>query len=95
MLKGKDAFSFADLLTILSKVPETDSSTLRAALLDSFRVFDQSGSGQIGTQELRHIMTSLGEKLSEEEAAEMIKLADPNGTGTIKYENFVDKLVAK
>lgn len=94
-LKDKDTFTFTDLLAILSKLPEIDSSTLRSALLDAFRIFDQSGSGEIGTQELRHIMTSLGEKLSEEEATEMVKLADPNGTGTVLYENFVDKLVAK
>ena len=93
-LPSKTFFSFADLLSILSKFPPVDPGTLRAALLDAFRVFDQQGSGEIGTQELSHIMTSLGEKLSEEEANEMIKLADPNNTGTIKYENFVDKLVS-
>lgn len=93
-LPSKTFFSFADLLSILSKLPPVDPGTLRAALIDAFRVFDQQGSGEIGAQELCHIMTSLGEKLSEEEANEMIKLADPNNTGTIKYENFVDKLVS-
>ena len=90
----KETFTFADLLSILSKLPQVDQKSLRAALLDAFRVFDQSGSGEIGTQELHHIMTSLGEKLTEEEAEEMIKLADPSGSGVIRYENFVDKLVA-
>lgn len=93
-LINKKYFSFADLLAILSKLPAVDPNSLRSALLDAFRVFDQQGTGEIGTQELRHIMTSLGEKLSEQEAQEMIKLADPNGTGVIRYENFVDKLVA-
>lgn len=93
-LPSKTFFSFADLLSILSKLPPIDPVTLRSALLDAFRVFDQQGSGEIGAQELSHIMTSLGEKLTEEEALEMIKLADPNGTGIVKYENFVDKLVS-
>lgn len=93
-LNNKKTFSFPDLLTILSKLPVVESSALRSALLDAFRVFDQQGNGEIGTQELRHIMTSLGEKLSDQEAQEMIQLADPNGTGVIKYENFVDKLVS-
>lgn len=94
-LPAKDgSFSFADLLSILSKLPPVDASSLRTALLDAFRVFDHAGSGEIGAQELRHIMTSLGEKLSEEEAAEMIKLADPGNTGIIQYEHFVDRLVA-
>ena len=93
-LNNKKSFSFPEFLTILSKLPVVDSSDLRSALLDAFRVFDQQGNGEIGTQELRHIMTSLGEKLSDQEAQEMIQLADPNGTGVIKYENFVDKLVS-
>lgn len=93
-LNNQKSFSFADLLSILSKLPAVDSSSLRSALLDAFRVFDQQGSGEIGSQELRHIMTSLGEKMSEQEAQEMIQLADPNGTGVIRYENFVDKLVS-
>lgn len=90
----KENFSFADFLSILSKLPQVDSNHLRSALIDAFRVFDQSGSGEIGAQELRHIMTSLGEKLSDEEADEMIKLADPSGSGIIRYDNFVDKLVS-
>lgn len=88
-----ESFTFPDLVLILSKLPVTDPKTLRSALLDAFSVFDRAGSGEIGTEELKHIMTSLGEKLSEEEAGEMVKLADPNGSGVIRYENFVDKLV--
>lgn len=87
-------FSFADLLAAISKLPQVDAKTLRAALMDAFRVFDQQGSGEIGTAELKHIMTSLGEKLSEEEAKEMTKLADPSGSGVVRYEVFVDKLVS-
>lgn len=94
ILNSKKTFSFPDLLTILSKLPVIDSSALRSALLDAFRVFDQQGNGEIGTQELRHIMTSLGEKMTDQEAQEMIQLADPNETGVIKYELFVDKLVS-
>jgi Ca2+-binding EF-hand superfamily protein len=88
-------FSFADLLAAISKLPVVDEKTLRAALMDAFRVFDQAGSGEIGTAQLQHIMTSLGEKLSEEEAQEMVKMADPAGSGVVRYEVFVDKLVSQ
>lgn len=36
--------------------------------------------------ELRHVMTNLGEKLSEEEVDDMIKEADLNGDGMVNYE---------
>lgn len=86
-------FSFADFLAAISKLPAADASTLRAALMDAFRVFDQAGSGEIGTSQLQHIMTSIGEKLSEEESQELVKMADPAGTGVVRYEVFVDKLI--
>lgn len=63
--------------------------------MDAFRVFDQSGSGEIGTAQLQHIMTSIGEKLSAEEAEELVKMADPTDSGVVRYEAFVDKLVSQ
>ena len=34
---------------------------------EAFKVFDKDGNGFISAAELRHVMTSLGEKLSDEE----------------------------
>lgn len=38
-----------------------------------FQVFDKDGTGQIGVGELRYVLTSLGEKLSDEEVDELLK----------------------
>ena len=38
------------------------------------------------------ILTTLGEKLTEDEANEMIAIADPQNTGRIKYEELIDIL---
>jgi calmodulin len=38
-------------------------------------------------------MTSLGEKLSEEEVDEMIREADVDGDGQINYQEFVKMMV--
>lgn len=37
-------------------------------LLDAFRIFDKTNLGMIGANELRHVVKSLGEPLTEEEA---------------------------
>ena len=42
--------------------------------------------------ELRNVMTSLGEKLTEEEVSEMMKEADLNGDGYINFEGITNKL---
>lgn len=53
------------------------------------RVFDKNNDGMISSKELRHVMTNLGEKLSEEEVDDMIKEADLDGDGMVNYEgNF-------
>lgn len=56
-----------------SKMKDTDS---QEEILEAFRVFDRDGNGLISAAELRHIMTSLGEKLTDEEVDEMIREAD-------------------
>ncbi|KAJ3424662.1 calmodulin-1 [Anaeramoeba flamelloides] len=64
-------------------------------IINSFRVFDREGQGFVSSGELHHIMTTIGEALTKEEADQMIQEADPNGTGKIYYEEFVDLMLAK
>lgn len=50
------------------------------------RVFDKNNDGLISSTELRHVMTSLGERLSDAEVDDMIKEADTDGDGMVNYE---------
>jgi hypothetical protein len=52
-------------------------------------VFDKDGSGFISAAELRHVMTNLGEKLTDAEVDEMIREADIDGDGQICYDECV------
>ena len=49
-------------------------------------MFDKNGDGYISASELRHVMTTLGEKLTDEEVDEMIREADIDGDGKVNYE---------
>ncbi len=59
------------------------------------QVFDRDGNGFISAAELRHVMTNLGEKLTDDEVDEMIREADVDGDGQINYEEFVKMMMAK
>ncbi|KAL2443965.1 Calmodulin [Exophiala dermatitidis] len=61
----------------------------------AFDVFDKDGSGTISADELRQVMKSLGENLTDAEIEEMIREADKDMNGTIDYEEFVQLLSPK
>ena len=69
------------------KMNTTDSEE---ELKQAFKVFDKDGNGYISPQELKHVMTNLGEKLSDEEIEEMIKEADLDGDGQVNYDGMVN-----
>lgn len=58
-------------------------------LKEAFRVFDKNGDGFISAPELRHVMTNLGEKLTDEEVEDMIKEADLDGDGLVNYDGKI------
>lgn len=63
----------AEFLTMMArKMKDTDSEE---EIKEAFKVFDKDGNGFISAAELRHVMTNLGEKLSDAEVEEMIREA--------------------
>ncbi|KAG5519941.1 hypothetical protein PMAC_000218 [Pneumocystis sp. 'macacae'] len=58
------------------KIKDTDSEE---EIREAFKVFDKDGNGTISAAELRHVMTNLGEKLTDDEVDEMIREADVDG----------------
>ena len=53
---------------------------------EAFRVFDRDGNGYISAVELRHVMTNLGEKLTDDEVDELIREIDVDNDGQVNYE---------
>lgn len=63
-------------------------------MIDTFKVFDKNNDGYINQDELRSVMSQLGEKLTAGELDEMIKEADTDGDGKINYVEFVKMMVS-
>jgi len=87
---GNGLIDFAEFVTLMArKMNNTDKD---AEIKEAFNVFDKDGSGKISKDELRSIMKSLGEDLTDEEITQMIQEADTNGDGEIDYEEFLRML---
>lgn len=87
--ESNEQISFPLFLSIVAQHMSKETLDSEKELLEAFRIFDKDGSGFIPTIEFRHILTSLGEKLSNEEADAMIKDADPHNIGKIDYVDFI------
>ena len=78
---GNGTIDFPEFLNLMArKMKDTDSEE---ELQEAFKV------------ELRHVMTNLGEKLTDEEVDEMIREADVDGDLEVNYEEFVKMMMAK
>ncbi|VDD95596.1 unnamed protein product [Enterobius vermicularis] len=106
---GNGTIDFPEFLTMMArKMKDTDSEEeIREAFRNILfctqiinspnlsKVFDKDGNGFISAAELRHVMTNLGEKLTDEEVDEMIREADIDGDGQVNYEEFVTMMTTK
>ena len=83
---------FDEFMILMSKSsPDTQTEE---EVINAFRVFDKEGNGLISSTELKHIMMSIGDKMTEEEADEMVNEADIDEDGMINYEEFVRMMMA-
>ncbi|KAK4323547.1 hypothetical protein Pmani_005779 [Petrolisthes manimaculis] len=62
---------------------------------EAFGVFDKDGNGTIAASELKHVLMTMGEKLTQEEVDIIIREADIDGEGFIAYEQFVNIMSPK
>jgi Ca2+-binding EF-hand superfamily protein len=91
-LGGDDArVTFDDFAAVMAACADTTLD--RNAVVEAFRVFDPSGSGVIHIQELKRVLTTLGERMSADEVDALITDADADGDGNINYGAFADRLM--
>jgi len=90
---GDGEIDFDEFCVMMKK--KMKESNEEEELKAAFRCFDKDHSGTIEQAELRAIMTTLGEKLSNADVDDMWKEADNDGSGSIEYREFVNILMAR
>ncbi|KAM7249520.1 hypothetical protein ACFE04_011901 [Oxalis oulophora] len=86
-------FDFQRFLDLMSK--HMKAEPFDRQLRDAFKVLDKDGTGDVAVADLRHILTSIGEKLEPKEFDEWIREVDVGSDGKIHYEDFIARMVAK
>ena len=84
---GNGTIDFDEFVNKMAKTME--DTDIKNELRKAFKVFDKDGNGFISAAELRHAMSNLGEKLTDEEVDEMMLEADIDGDGQVKYEGIL------
>ncbi len=85
--------NFDEFLMIMNK--RSNEIDIEEELMEAFKVFDKDGNGRLEANELRHIMLTLGERLSDEGIEKMINEADTKNLGYIDYKDFVKLMLSK
>lgn len=86
-------FDFPRFLDLMSK--HMKAEPFDRQLRDAFKVLDKDSTGFVSVADLRHILTSIGEKLEPAEFDEWIREVDVGSDGKIRYEDFISRMVAK
>jgi len=58
-------------------------------------MFDKEGNGYLSVPDLRHVLTQMGEKLSDPEVDELLQSANYAGESSINYKDFARMMLAR
>ena len=82
---GNHQIEFSEFLALMSRQLKSNDS--EQELLEAFKVFDKNGDGLISAAELKHVLTSIGEKLTDAEVDDMLREVS-DGSGEIDIQQF-------
>jgi len=90
---GNGVIDFTEFLRFMDR--KMNDIDIEEAIREAFKVFDDEGAGYVSNAKLRRVMKTYGNTMNDKEVDEMIKEADIDNNGKIRYEEFTRLLLSK
>ncbi|XP_028770663.1 calmodulin-like isoform X1 [Neltuma alba] len=91
---GNGTIEFGEFLNLMATKTKEAEAEAEEEFQEAFKAFDKDQDGYISPSELRHVMITVGERVTEEELEQMIRVADLDGDGLVDYQEFVRMMLA-
>ncbi|GAB6025116.1 myosin light chain 1 [Chamberlinius hualienensis] len=93
--KGEKQLSIEEFLPIYGQVKVMKDVGTFEDFMEGLKVYDKAENGQMLAAELAHVLLTLGERLTDPQVVEILKLAGPeDDDGFVKYEPWVKTVLA-
>jgi Ca2+-binding EF-hand superfamily protein len=92
---GEKQYKLDELMPIYQDVLTNKDTGTFADFMEAFKTFDREGQGYVSSAEVRHVLSAMGDRLTDEEVEEIIRCTDTQEDldGNIKYEDFIKKVM--
>jgi len=92
---GEKGYKLEEFMPIYSAVAKIEDTGTFNDFNEAFKTFDREGQGFVSSAEVRHILTCLGEKMTDEEVDDIFKFTETQEDleGNIKFADFIAKVL--
>jgi len=91
--RGEKRLTFEEFYPVYEQLTKEKSVGSVNDFIEGLRVFDKEENGKITAAELKHVLLALGERLDQDQVAEVMDGAE-DSEGMINYTAFVKKIMA-
>merc|ERR1719468_737723 len=81
--------TFEQFLPVLSQITKTVKPGCLEDFIEGLRIFDKENNGTIMAAELRHVLCTLGEKMTEEQVDQLMA-GQEDVDGNVNYTKFCE-----
>eukprot|EP00732_Lithocolla_globosa_P006201 Lithocolla_globosa_v1_NODE_7035_length_1002_cov_13.846885.p1 type:complete len:144 gc:universal NODE_7035_length_1002_cov_13.846885:510-79(-) len=92
-IKGKGV-KYDEFKKIVDRKDGYSAPGTEEEFIQVFQVFDKEQNGMISAGELRYVLTTLGEKLSDRQVDQLITVVEQDKDGAVNYHDFVKAILA-